>query len=62
MNIQRYEVYTEVGGRHEDESGEFVYYEDHIKVVESYIAGIAAAKVEIDKLMLSLKAWDEKFK
>lgn len=42
--------------------GDYVSYEDHIKVVDSYLAEIAAAKAEIDKLMLSLESWDEEFK
>lgn len=43
-------------------AGKYCYYEDHIKVVDSYLAEIAAAKAEIDKLVLSLESWDEEFK
>lgn len=68
MSIDRYDpIITNYGCGEEieywyDPEGKFVYYEDHIKMVDSYIAEIAAAKAEIDKLMLSLELWDEEFK
>lgn len=68
MNIDRYDIKSEsyAGENWTFEvfstEGEYVRYEDHIKVVDSYLAEIAAAKAEIDKLMLSLETWDEEFK
>ena len=62
MNIDRYDFVGEDCWARWDTEGEYVSYEDHIKVVDSYLAEIAAAKVEIDKLMLSLESWDEEFK
>ena len=68
MSINRYNpILTDYGNGEELEhwyhpKGEFVYYEDHIRVVDSYLAEIASAKAEIDKLMLSLESWDEEFK
>lgn len=69
MNIDRYDVLADEGYAGEfwtvevfKEDGEYIRYDDHIKVVDSYLAEITAAKVEIDKLMLSLEAWDEEFK
>lgn len=68
MNINRFNpILTDYGNGEELEhwyhpDGDWVRYEDHIKVVDSYLAEIAAAKAEIDKLMLSLESWDEEFK
>lgn len=62
MNIDRYDFVGDDCWARLDMEGEYVSYEDHIKVVDSYIAEIAAAKAEIDKLMLSLELWDEEFK
>lgn len=68
MNIDRYDpTLADYGNGKELEhwyhpEGGWVRYEDHIKVVDSYLEEIAAAKAEIDKLMLSLESWDEVFK
>lgn len=62
MNIDRYDFVGEDCWARWDAEGEYVSYEDHIKVVDSYLAEIEAAKAEIDKLMSSLESWDEEFK
>lgn len=66
MSIDRYDIYANdwaTGTTYDQNSGgEYVLYEDHIKVVDYYLEEIAAAKVEIDKLMSSLESWDEEFK
>lgn len=50
------------GCMEEVEDGEYVHYEDHIKVVDSYIVEIASLKAELATLMSSLETWDEEFK
>ena len=68
MSINRYEIkacernWEPFAKEVPSDTGEYVHYEDHMKVVDSYLAEIAAAKAEIDKLMLSLESWDEEFK
>lgn len=65
MNIQRYTVYTEDGGPHEDEGGQFVYWDDikdNIKIVDQQLAEIDSLKTELARLMSSLEQWDEVFK
>lgn len=62
MSIDRYDFVGDDCWARLDTDGEYVSYEDHIKMVDSYLAEIAAAKAEIDKLMLSLESWDEEFK
>lgn len=62
MNIDRYDFVGEDCWARLDTEGEYVSYEDHIKVVDSYLAEIAAAKAELATLMSSLETWDEEFK
>jgi len=66
MSINRYDIYANDWATwttyDQNSGGDYVLYEDHIKVVDSYLAEIAAAKAEIDKLMSSLESWDEEFK
>lgn len=62
MSIDRYDFVGADCWARLDTDGEYVSYEDHIRVVDSYLAEIASAKAEIDKLMSSLESWDEEFK
>lgn len=62
MSIDRYDFVGADCWARLDTGGEYVSYEDHIKVVDSYLAEIAAAKAELATLMSSLETWDEEFK
>ena len=68
MNIQRYEpvltgFFEGVEIEHwYNPEGEFVYYDDHIKIVDQQLAEINSLKAELAKLMSSLEQWDEVFK
>lgn len=62
MSIDRYDFVGADCWARLGTDGEYVSYEDHIRVVDSYLAEIASAKAEIDKLMSSLESWDEEFK
>lgn len=68
MSINRYEIkacernWEPFAKEVPSDTGEYVHYEDHMKVVDSYLAEIAAAKAELATLMSSLETWDEEFK
>ena len=68
MNIDRYDpIITNYGCGEEveywyDPKGKFVYYDDHIKIVDQQLAEINSLKAELAKLMSSLEQWDEVFK
>lgn len=42
--------------------GEYVRYDDHIKIIDQQLAEIASLKAELATLMSSLETWDEEFK
>lgn len=69
MIIKRYQVYLDHLNEYESqvevdeaEGGEFVYWDDHIKIVDQQLAEISSLKASLAKLMSSLEQWDEVFK
>lgn len=68
MSVYRYNpILTDYGNGGELEhwyhpQGVWVYYEDHIKILDQHIAEVTSLKAELASLMSSLESWDEEFK
>lgn len=68
MSINRYEIkacernWEPFAKEVPSDTGEYVHYEDHMKVVEPLQAEIASLKEELFTLASPLESWDEEFK
>lgn len=66
MSIEPFDLYARdfASGIIKDTNsgGDYVLYDDHIKIVDEQLAEIASLKAELFTLMSSLETWDEEFK